>query len=466
MNCRCERIVLNAEPFLQEMMHVRFPSKIVLTILAVLLASIGGRISFAADAPGPAPRIKVLAVETFLADMARNVAGDRLKVDSLLPVGADPHSFEPTPSDLRKVADSNVLIENGAGLEIFLARMLENAGGKRLVIIASQGLTARVSREGEIAEMGDEDLSEAMCGAAGSLQVQTVKAGKDTQSAAQLPSDGGLIQVTLAKRQDGTYSGFLALKADESGDFQVGRAPGLLKIFKEGDPSPLKSERDFHPKCRGLDAGSIVELKKDGGYIFALTGFKSEKASLFIGPAGGHHHEGDPHFWLDPRNAVQYVRNIQRGLTEADHAGAAVYAANADAYIGKLKDLDRWIAAEVDKIPPDKRLLVTNHESFGYFADHYDFRIIGTIVPSVSPDASPSARQLVRLTKRIKATGAKAIFLETGTNPMLAQQVAKETGIKVATELYDHSVSDRDGPAPTYIDMMKYDVKAITDALK
>jgi ABC-type Zn uptake system ZnuABC Zn-binding protein ZnuA len=175
---------------------------------------------------------------------------------------------------------------------------------------------------------------------------------------------------------------------------------------------------------------------------------------------------GDPHFWLDPNNVVRYVENIRDGLSQADPDGAVTYAANAEVYIAQLKELDRWIAGQVRQVPAERRQLVTNHESFGYFADRYGFKIIGTIVPSVSTSASPSAQQLARLIDQIKATGAQAIFLETGTNPQLAQQVARETGIQVVTGLYSHSTTEAGGPAPTYIDMMKYNTRVIVDALK
>lgn len=308
------------------------------------------------ETAGPSP--KILAVETFLADIAQNVAGNRLKVEALLPVGADPHSFEPTPGDVRKVADSTVLIVNGAGIETFLERLLRNAGGKRLIIEASTGLPFRKIAEDEAVEVHESKA-----------------AGKE-------------------------------------------------------EHHHMKGEHHHEE--------------------------------------GGHHHheEGDPHFWLAPANVLTYVQNIRKGLSEADPDGAALYAANADAYAVQLKELDRWIADRTREIPPERRLLVTNHESFGYFADRYGFRIVGTIVPSVSTEAAPSARQLAELVDSIRAAGARAIFLETGTNPQLARQVGLETGIKVVTNLYTHSVTTPDGPAPTYIDMMKANTLAIVDALK
>jgi ABC-type Zn uptake system ZnuABC Zn-binding protein ZnuA len=106
-------------------------------------------------------------------------------------------------------------------------------------------------------------------------------------------------------------------------------------------------------------------------------------------------------------------------------------------------------------------MLVTNHESLGYFADRYGFTVVGAVIPSVSTDASPTAQQMAALIEQIKATGAPAIFLEAGANPQLAQQVAAETGVKVVTDLYTHSLSAPGGPAPTYIDMMKYNVSQI-----
>jgi ABC-type Zn uptake system ZnuABC Zn-binding protein ZnuA len=301
-----------------------------LSLMIALLVACQPAGSVAQSGGGKTP-LKVIAAETFLADIAQNVAGDRVKIDALMPIGVDPHSFEPTPAEVAKVADSNVIIINGAGVEEFLERLLKNAGGQHQTIEASVGLTSRQLRVGEIA-----------------------------------------------------------------------------------DPD----------------------------------------------------HAGDPHFWLDPNNVIKYVENIRDGLSAADSAGTATYKANADAYIAKLKALDRWIADRVQEVPEADRKLVTNHESFGYFADRYGFKIIGTVVPSISTGSSPSAQQLALLIDHIKATGAKAIFLETGTNPQLAEQVAKETGSKVVTNLYSHSITEASGPAPTYIEMMKSDTNAIVDALK
>lgn len=300
-----------------------------LALIAVSIAACATPPIPANATPKTSPR--VLAVETFLADIAQNVAGTRARVDALIPAGVDPHGFEPTPADVRQVADSQVLIVNGAGLEEFLTKLLANAGGKRIVVEASAGLASRKPAANEVL-----------------------------------------------------------------------------------DPD----------------------------------------------------HQGDPHFWLDPNNVTQYAENIRDGLSQADPAGAPTYQANAEAYSAQLKSLDAWIAEQVKPIPPERRLLVTNHESLGYFADRYGFRIVGTIIPSVSSDASSSAQQLAALVNQIKSAKAQAIFLETGTNAQLAKQIAPEAGIKVVSELYTHSLTNAQGPAPTYLGMMEYNTRTIANALK
>lgn len=292
---------------------------------------------------------RVLAVESFLADIAQNVAGERVKVETLMPAGLDPHAFEPTPRDVVRIAESDLLILNGAGFEAWADETLANAGGKRLVIEASAGLESRTAREGETAMESPEEHSE--------------------DTAAETAEDHA-------------------------------------------------------------------------------------------------HEDGDPHFWLNPLNVIQYVENIREGLIEIDPAGQETYTNNAAAYIEQLKALDAWIEQQVSTIPAEQRLIVTNHESFGYFADRYGFIIIGTLIPSVSTSAAPSAQQLARLADHIRATGASAIFLETGANPQLAEQISQETGIKVVTDLYSHSITGPGGPAPSYLDMMKHNISVIVKALK
>jgi ABC-type Zn uptake system ZnuABC Zn-binding protein ZnuA len=260
--------------------------------------------------------LKILAVESFLADITKNVSGTRLEIDTLIPSGLDPHSFEPSPGDVAKITDSDILITNGAGFEKWLEDIITGANEKIIIVECSKGL------------------------------------------------------------------------------------------------------------------------------------------------------KGDPHFWLDPNLVMVYVQNIRDALIKSDPQGKDLYNKNAEEFTAKLIELDKWIAEEVKKIPEGKRLLVTNHESFGYYAERYGFKVIGTIIPSSSSASSPSAKEISELIEKIKATGAKAIFLETGSDPKIANQIARETNIKIVTELYTHSITEPDGPAPTYIDMIEFNTNEIVESLK
>jgi ABC-type Zn uptake system ZnuABC Zn-binding protein ZnuA len=182
--------------------------------------------------------------------------------------------------------------------------------------------------------------------------------------------------------------------------------------------------------------------------------------------AEGHEHEaGDPHMWLDPNLVITYVGNIRDGLIKADPAGTEIYKANADAYILQLKDLDKWIVEQVHTVPVERRLLVTNHESIGYFADRYGFEVVDTILGSLSSEASASAQELAAVVDVVKESGAPAIFLGEVENEKLADQIAGETGVKVVNTLYLETLTDG-APAATYIDMMKHNVTQIVGALK
>jgi ABC-type Zn uptake system ZnuABC Zn-binding protein ZnuA len=180
----------------------------------------------------------------------------------------------------------------------------------------------------------------------------------------------------------------------------------------------------------------------------------------------GEHSDGDPHMWMNPLNVVRYVENIRDGLSQADPGGKDVYAKNADAYIAKLKDLDAWVKNVVSALPMEKRLLVTNHDALGYFAQAYGFKIVGAVIPNVTDQAAPSAQEMATLIETIKSSGARAIFLDIGENQTLAKQISAETGAKVVTDIYVEGLSRADGTATTYIDMIKHDVSEIVATLK
>lgn len=287
-------------------------------LLATILASCAEAPASTAGTSSPV----ILTSTTILADITRNIAGDRFQVESLLPIGSDPHSYQPTPQDLAKISESKLMVINGLGYEQFLSSLLENAGGTKTIVEASAGIPPRTEAQ----------------------------------------------------------------------------------------------------------------------------------------------HGIDPHMWLDPLLVVSYVENIRAALINLDPHGEAVYQDNAKRYITELQNLDAWITEQVHQIPTEKRLLVTNHESFGYFADHYGFKVVGTVVESFSSDASPSAQQLAALIDQIKAGDAPAIFLDASDNNTFARQIADETGVKVITDLHLESLTTGT-PAATYMDMMKHNISEIVKAL-
>lgn len=173
--------------------------------------------------------------------------------------------------------------------------------------------------------------------------------------------------------------------------------------------------------------------------------------------------EPNPHLWLDVTNAKAYVEKIRDALSKVDPANASYYADRAKSYLGQLAELDTWIQAEMDKIPKARRKLVTFHDAFPYFARRYGFSLHGVLV--ASPGKEPSARDLTALVRRIKREEVPAVFAEAQFNAKAMEVLAKETGVRVITNLYNDTLST--GPeANTYIAMMKHDVTEIVDALK
>jgi ABC-type Zn uptake system ZnuABC Zn-binding protein ZnuA len=176
--------------------------------------------------------------------------------------------------------------------------------------------------------------------------------------------------------------------------------------------------------------------------------------------------DADPHYWLDPLLVVHYVRVIETALKTVDPAHAVAYAANADRYVARLEELDRWIGETVAVVPERRRLLVTDHLAWGYFADRYGFRLIGAVMPSVTSGGSPTARDLSDLVARIRELGVPVIFVDAAESPTLAKQVAAEAGVRVVDTLRFHSLTGPKGPASTYLTMMRFDVEQMVEALR
>lgn len=177
----------------------------------------------------------------------------------------------------------------------------------------------------------------------------------------------------------------------------------------------------------------------------------------------GHHHDVDPHAWQSVANVKLYVENIRKALTEVDAEGASAYAANAAAYQQELDALDAEIKAAVAALPKARRSVVTTHDAFGYFADAYGLKFVAP--KGVSSEAEASAKDVARIIRQIKAEKIPAVFLENISDPRQMQRIAAETGARIGGALYSDALSPPDGPAPTYVDMMRHNVRELTKAL-
>ncbi len=175
---------------------------------------------------------------------------------------------------------------------------------------------------------------------------------------------------------------------------------------------------------------------------------------------------GDPHLWFSTDNAKKMVDNITTGLIKIDGAGKEIYETNAKSYKAQIDDLAKQIKILIDTIPADHRKLVTNHDAFGYFAEQFGIKIVGSVIPSFDSTAEPSAQELKELVDKIKATKVPAIFTETSINPKLAEQISKEAGVKIFSNLYGDTLGEAGSDGDTYLKMMLANAKNIANGLK
>jgi zinc/manganese transport system substrate-binding protein len=264
--------------------------------------------------------LNVVASFSILGDFVKNVGGDRVDVTTLVGADGDVHVYTPTPADARTIAEARLLIVNGFGLEGWLPRLLQAAGGKASIVTATAGI------------------------------------------------------------------------------------------------APLKA---------GSDA--------------------------------------DPHAWQSVANAEKYVANIRDALIAADPADADVFRQNATSYLAKLEALDAEVHQAVSRIPEGRRKVISTHDAFGYFAARYGIQFIAPI--GVSTEAEPSARDVARIIAQVRKAHIPAVFLERIGDPRLMRRISEETGAKVGGTLYSDSLTDEKGDAPTYIDMVRHNIRTLTGAL-
>ncbi len=312
-----------------------------------------------ADDPG---QLRVVATTSIIGDIAAAVGGDDIALTTLVGPDQDSHTYEPTPSDSRALADADLIIENGRGLEPFLDDLAAAAGSEAPRVALSAGITLDAVPRVVDGAPPDEE----------SHAAEDAEHGDD----------------------------------DSHGDEDA-------------------EHRDDHS-----------------------------------------HAGDDPHIWQTPWSGRQMARAVQRGLTEADPANAADYSARAGDYDQKLQDLEQEIADLVTEIPADERLLVTNHDTFAYFARAFGFRVVGVAIPATTTEADgSSAGEIADLVRKIEASGARAVFAENIASDDLVTTIAKEAGVAVGGALYSDALGGPDSPAASYIEMQRHNAATIHAAL-
>ncbi|MYB76806.1 MAG: zinc ABC transporter substrate-binding protein [Chloroflexi bacterium] len=337
-----------------------------------------------------APLIQIVTTTNFVADWARVVGGNRVEVFSLLPVGGDPHHFQPTPRDIARVADADLVLAVGLYLEAaWLEELLHNASADESKIVALGEGVNPIEFSG--ADMHDDH-------------------GDEDDHSEDGHDDNG---------EEGEHSDD---DHEDNGD--------------EGEHS-----NDDHE-----DHGDEDDH-------------------------GDHGHEGhvhgafDPHFWFDPLRVKIAVYDIAARLAAIDPDNADVYFRNALAYGEELDELHAWIQDQVSAVEPERRLLVTSHDSLSYFAELYGFEVVGLVIPSLSTHVEPSAEHIAELVEVIREHDVPALFGETTVSDRLAQAVARETGAEVV-QLYSGSLGPEGSGADTYLGMVRTNVTRIVEALK
>ena len=265
----------------------------------------------------------VVASASIFADMAENISGGLVEVASIVPIGGDPHIYEPTPGDVQLVTKADLILINGLTFEGWMSELIENSGTKAVVVRITEGI------------------------------------------------------------------------------------------------QPIES----------------IKYKNST----------------------------DPHAWMDAQNGFTYIENIKNALSELDPDNADKYEFNYNIYRQQLEELDLEIQQAIQAIPEKQRVLITSHDAFRYYGKRYGIQVEAIL--GTSTDAEAQTSDIMRLNKVISENSVPAVFIETTVNPKLLKQIASDNQVAIGGALYSDSIGDKDSPAPTYLDMLKYNTKTIVDAL-
>lgn len=253
---------------------------------------------------------------------------------------------------------------------------------------------------------------------------------------------------------------------------EIAEAVGGARVVVTGHVQAGMDPHDFEPKpsdLRTVAAAQLVLLsaKHLEGYVGKLKEATGAKGVLVeVGdqfPSMQLAGEGeDPHWWHSVRNLARATKVVRDELVKISPADGAVFSANADAYLGKLDALEKWVRVKVAELPRDRRKLVTNHDAFQYFAKEYGFTVYP--IAGVTKNDQPGSKRVADLIATIKAEGVKAVFSEDLVNPKVISEITRETGAKLGGELFADGLGK--GAAGTVRGMFEHNVTTIVEALK
>ncbi len=251
-----------------------------------------------------------------------------------------------------------------------------------------------------------------------------------------------------------------------------GKAVDVTQILK-----PNSDPHDYEPRPKDVSETSgskLVLLSGDNldkwmGDVIKESGTDAKAVDVSTGlkvtrpgeSSGAEASKYDPHWWHDPRNAETAVGEIRDALSAANPAARGTYQANATAYLSKLQQLDKGIAGCFAGVPSAQRKLVTDHDAFGYFADHYAITVVGAVIPSQTTQAQASAGDIAKLASVIEREGVKAVFPESSINPKISQAIAKQTGASAKYTLYGDTLGPAGSPGATYLGMEQANADAM-----
>ena len=374
-----------------------------IAILVLVVASAcGGDDPDVEPAPSEAPAIRVIAVTNVLADWAKAVGGDRVEVASLIPTDVDPHGFQPGPRDAAKIAEADLIIAIGLGMEGFwLDELLHNVARDSSIVLT-------------LGDLVDPILN-------------------DTED------EGG--------HADDEEEGY-----DEDED---GHADDEDEGHDEDDNGHAEDEEEGHDE----DEEGHAEDEDDGHADDEDKGHADD-----AGEHGHDHGAHNPHFWFDPLRVVLAVDAIAARFAELDPDHADEYRANAAAYNAEVLALHAWTLEQVSAVPAAKRLILGSHDYFRYFAVRYEFEVVGIIL-SIAEDAEPSAEHLAHLVDLMRERDVQAVFGEKIARERLASALANEAGATLV-RLYSDSLGPEGSGADTYITMVQSNVRLVVEALR